>query len=280
MPKVSAGSIWRHFVEREGCGAGVARAAEHSAWSLARRTRQSDSLHGSPAGARQLRTLSRCGGGRRGSADRTDRQSTRSGDLTAAVAGEGRSGNSTRTAPAATMGVPLDTAREHGAVQLFERLALAADRRFTLTGGEHRRWSSTCATASMACHWPSRWPRHGRHCSGLARLREQLDDRFAILRAQERDAPPRQKSLRLTLDWSHSLLGDDEKLLLRRLSAYVGSFCIEGAQHCAVDAVSDASVVLEHLKVWSIARWLRSSNWSLRVIGCWRRRGRMRASNW
>jgi tetratricopeptide (TPR) repeat protein len=42
-----------------------------------------------------------------------------------------------------------------------------------------------------------------------------------------RDLPERQQTLRATVDWSHSLLNDDEKLLFRRMSVFSGGCTLE-----------------------------------------------------
>lgn len=56
-----------------------------------------------------------------------------------------------------------------------------------------------------------------------------LDDRFALLGEAAGAAPPRQKTLRGLLDWSHDLLGPAEQSALARLSLFGGSFGIEAA---------------------------------------------------
>lgn len=57
-------------------------------------------------------------------------------------------------------------------------------------------------------------------------LGQQLD----ILDKGRRTASPRHQTLRLTLDWSYTLLEDDEKAVLRRLGVFAGSFSLEAAQ--------------------------------------------------
>ena len=53
-----------------------------------------------------------------------------------------------------------------------------------------------------------------------AQLAERLDDIFAVLVGGARSAPPRHQALRATLDWSHDLLGADERAVFRRLAAF------------------------------------------------------------
>lgn len=44
------------------------------------------------------------------------------------------------------------------------------------------------------------------------------------------DMPERQRTLRRTIDWSHELLDDSERMMLRRLSVFVGGFDVEAAE--------------------------------------------------
>jgi predicted ATPase/DNA-binding SARP family transcriptional activator len=66
----------------------------------------------------------------------------------------------------------------------------------------------------------------------LGDIAERLDDRFRFLRAWQRVADPRHRTLETTMDWSYDLLAPDEQLLLRRLAVFAG-----GADLAAVAAV-------------------------------------------
>jgi predicted ATPase len=57
-----------------------------------------------------------------------------------------------------------------------------------------------------------------------------LDDRLKLLTGGARDLPARHQTLRNTLEWSHSLLNQDEKTLYARLSVFVGGFTLEAAE--------------------------------------------------
>jgi predicted ATPase len=67
-----------------------------------------------------------------------------------------------------------------------------------------------------------------------------------------RDLPPRQRTMRATLDWSYDLLTEAEKALFRRLSVFVGGFTLETAETIGAkpDAVAEtgAEAVLELLE--------------------------------
>jgi len=64
-------------------------------------------------------------------------------------------------------------------------------------------------------------------------LRERLDDRFRLLTPQQRVWPVRGRALRATVDWSHELLGEQERILWRRLSVLVGDFSLPRRRLCA-----------------------------------------------
>jgi predicted ATPase len=70
---------------------------------------------------------------------------------------------------------------------------------------------------------------------GTSALADRLDDRFRLLRGGMRTAPSRQQTLLATLDWSHELLTEEERLLLRRLSVFAGGFDLDAAETVCVD---------------------------------------------
>ena len=59
----------------------------------------------------------------------------------------------------------------------------------------------------------------------LERLSQRLD-----LFAAARDADPRQRTLRATIEWSHELLTDAERTLFRRMSVFAGGCTLEAAE--------------------------------------------------
>ena len=74
-----------------------------------------------------------------------------------------------------------------------------------------------------------------------------LVDRFHLLTGGERTALPRQQTLRASVDWSHDLLADEERALLRRLGAFVGGFSLDAAEHVGAGEGVDAYAVLDLL---------------------------------
>jgi predicted ATPase/DNA-binding winged helix-turn-helix (wHTH) protein len=60
-----------------------------------------------------------------------------------------------------------------------------------------------------------------------------LGGQFALLWPGRRTAPARHQTLHATLDWSHDLLSNAERLVLRRISEFAGSFTREAAQRVA-----------------------------------------------
>jgi predicted ATPase/class 3 adenylate cyclase len=61
-------------------------------------------------------------------------------------------------------------------------------------------------------------------------IASRLDDRFSLLTGGSRTALPRQQTLRALIDWSYSLLSEDEKTLFRRLAVFVGGWTLEAAE--------------------------------------------------
>lgn len=63
-----------------------------------------------------------------------------------------------------------------------------------------------------------------------------LDDRFRLLTGGSRTALPRQQTLRAMIDWSYSLLSEQEKTLFRRLAVFVGGWTLEAAESVCASA--------------------------------------------
>jgi predicted ATPase/DNA-binding CsgD family transcriptional regulator len=57
-----------------------------------------------------------------------------------------------------------------------------------------------------------------------------LDDRFALLVSGPRGAAARQQTLAASMQWSHDLLDEADKVVFRRLAVFAGGFTLEAAQ--------------------------------------------------
>ena len=67
----------------------------------------------------------------------------------------------------------------------------------------------------------------------LAEILDSLHDRFRLLTGGARIAVRRQQTLRASLDWSHALLTEPERVLFRRLAVFTGGFDLDAAQAVA-----------------------------------------------
>jgi predicted ATPase len=83
-----------------------------------------------------------------------------------------------------------------------------------------------------------------------------LRDRFALLTAGRRTALPRQRTLRATFDWSHELLPETERRLLRRLAVFPGGFTIDAATAVMTDTGFDAPAVLDGIANLVAKSWV------------------------
>jgi predicted ATPase/DNA-binding winged helix-turn-helix (wHTH) protein len=78
---------------------------------------------------------------------------------------------------------------------------------------------------------------------GLHQTAALLDQRLTLLWMGSRTAPPRQKTLQATLDWSYGLLSETERVVLRGLAVFVGPFTLEAALTVVTsDAIEQAVV--------------------------------------
>jgi non-specific serine/threonine protein kinase len=74
-----------------------------------------------------------------------------------------------------------------------------------------------------------------------------LDDRFRLLTGGARTAPPRQQTLRATLDWSYDLLAPDEQVVFQRLAVFAGGWTLAAAETVCADATIAPGAVLDLL---------------------------------
>jgi predicted ATPase/DNA-binding CsgD family transcriptional regulator len=74
-----------------------------------------------------------------------------------------------------------------------------------------------------------------------------LHDRFRLLTGGARTAVRRQQTLRASVDWSHALLTEPERVLFRRLAVFLGGFDLDAAQSVAGTTDVERYQVLDQL---------------------------------
>jgi predicted ATPase/class 3 adenylate cyclase/DNA-binding CsgD family transcriptional regulator len=74
-----------------------------------------------------------------------------------------------------------------------------------------------------------------------------LHDRFRLLTGGARTAVRRQQTLRASVDWSHALLTEPERLLFRRLAVFLAGFDLDAAQAVAGATEVERYQVLDQL---------------------------------
>ena len=147
--------------------------------------------------------------------------------------------------PKASEGLTAEAALRHPAVQLFvERAAALSSYRLTETDAPLvaeicRRLDGIALAIELAA------PRL--RMLGAAGLLRRLDDRFHFLTGGSRTALSHHQTLRALIDWSYHLLGDDERMLMRRLSVFAGGWTLEAAVAVAGDGALDEWLVLDLL---------------------------------
>ncbi|MFB4319056.1 BTAD domain-containing putative transcriptional regulator [Actinomadura sp. 21ATH] len=82
---------------------------------------------------------------------------------------------------------------------------------------------------------------------GVQEIVARLDDRFRLLRGFQRGAPARQQTLAAVIDWSWTLLGDEERLVLRRLAVHADGCDLDAAETVCGEPDVDVVDVLQRL---------------------------------
>ena len=134
------------------------------------------------------------------------------------------------------LGVPdddRDASERYGAVALFVARAREIRERFVLDAGNSAAIAQICRELDglpLAIELAAARVQ----LLGVHGVRDRLGDRFRLLKSTVRRLP-RHRTMRATLEWSHALLDDTERLVLRRLGVFTGGFSLELAQAVASD---------------------------------------------
>jgi len=121
---------------------------------------------------------------------------------------------------------PLAQLRQNEAVMLFTQRAAAASGGFELTASNQAAVVDLCRRLDglpLAIELAAVRTR----VLSVEQIVTRLADRFALLTGGSRAALPRHQTLRTTIEWSHDLLPDSERAVLRRLCAFAGRFTLD-----------------------------------------------------
>jgi predicted ATPase/DNA-binding winged helix-turn-helix (wHTH) protein len=132
--------------------------------------------------------------------------------------------------PTETLGMDAETVQTFPAVQVFLERAAAAGWSGELTDEDVPVVVETCRRLDgvpLAIELAASFA--GRH--GLRGVAALLDDHLRLLRQPgRRTAPPRQKTLHALVTWSYDRLPELERVVLRRMSLFVGTFSFDAAR--------------------------------------------------
>jgi DNA-binding CsgD family transcriptional regulator len=131
-------------------------------------------------------------------------------------------------------------------VGLFVERAAAASGRFELTASNRTAVVDLCRRLDglpLAIELAAVRTR----ALSVEQIHDRLADRFGLLTGGSRTALPRHQALQTAVEWSHDLLGSDERTAFRRLCAFAGRFTLADVEAvCASDEVP-ASRILQVL---------------------------------
>src|SRR5712691_2710390 len=129
------------------------------------------------------------------------------------------------------------------AIRLFADRAAASLPGFAITAANAAAAATLCRALDgmpLAIELAAAWVR----VLSVEQIAARLTDRFSLLTIGDRSAPPRHRTLRATIDWSHDLLTTSEQVLLRRVSVFAG-FSLEMAEQVCSDEDVPAGDMLD-----------------------------------
>jgi predicted ATPase/Tfp pilus assembly protein PilF len=141
---------------------------------------------------------------------------------------------------------PLERLGEYEAIKLFVERARAANACFTLT-------AENASAVAEICHRLDGIPLAIELAASRMRvltaeeIAVRLNDRFRLLVNGSRSALPRQQTLQALIDWSHDLLSENERVLLRRLAIFAGGWTLQAAEEVCSGEGIEAWEVLDLL---------------------------------
>ncbi|MBB6545836.1 BTAD domain-containing putative transcriptional regulator [Nonomuraea rubra] len=139
---------------------------------------------------------------------------------------------------------PVEPLRPDDAIRLFTERATASAPSFTLDGEIREAVAEICHRLDgipLALELAATRVRG----LGVRELAARLKDRFRVLTAGQRGAPARQQTLRAVIDWSWELLGEQERIVLRRLAGFAGGCTLDAAEAVCAGAGLPREEVLD-----------------------------------
>src|SRR5438132_11023642 len=148
--------------------------------------------------------------------------------------------------PSSNATEPLNRLRQNEAVRLFVERSEAASGSFELTEANQKAVVDVCRRLDglpLAIELAAVRTR----VLTVQQILDRLTDRFALLTSGSRAALPRHQTLQTAIDWSHDLLTDAERTLLRRLCLFTGRFTLEDVEAVCTPDADPASRALDLL---------------------------------
>jgi predicted ATPase/DNA-binding winged helix-turn-helix (wHTH) protein len=147
--------------------------------------------------------------------------------------------------PTDVVGMSADTVQNFPAVQVFLERAAAGGWSGELTDDDVPIVAETCRrldgvplAIELAASFVGQY--------GLQGMAAVLDDRLRLLwQHGRRTAPPRQQTLHALITWSYDRLPERERVVLRRLSVFVGAFPFDAAQAVVLEPGDSAESLLD-----------------------------------
>jgi predicted ATPase/DNA-binding CsgD family transcriptional regulator len=137
----------------------------------------------------------------------------------------------------------VDGLPDYEAARLFVDRAGAVRPDFTLTEGN-------AAAVARVCYRLDGIPLAIELAAARARalsveqISDRLEDSFRLLTGSGRSTQAHHGTLRATMEWSHDLLGQEERILLRRLSTFAGGWTLGAVEAvCASDGLEGGTIL-------------------------------------
>ncbi|GAA4075010.1 tetratricopeptide repeat protein [Nonomuraea soli] len=146
---------------------------------------------------------------------------------------------------------PLDLP-DDGAIEASEAVQLFLERAYA-SGSRLEPTDETMRTVGQLCRALDGMPLALELAAARTRvlspeqISDRIKDRFKLLTGGERTAPARHRTLLATVQWSHDLLEEGERVLLRRLAVFAAQFDLEYVELVCGDGILPADDILDLL---------------------------------